>query len=119
MGAAKCSHFPFQRKRIGLVQVADGLFLDRFSTHFKGQRCYAQARGYDFWLLDIRSWPACHKYSIWGASMFFEKHCIVRAFLELQYPGYTAIVIDTDVVPAVFERGVEEWLRTDTDVHFY
>jgi len=94
-------------------------YMEKFKLHFEAQRCYARARGYEFWLLDIRSWPACQKYTSWGASMFFSKHCVVRSFLEQQELGYAAVVIDADVVPAVLGRGIERWLLTDVDIHFY
>merc|ERR1712232_1003067 len=63
----------------------------------------------------------CQKYvsGDYVASIFFAKHCVVKAFLKLQEPGYAAIVIDADVVPAVLERGVEQWLETGSDIHLY
>jgi len=114
-----CAVFAFRRERVGIVMVIDGKFRDRYSTQIASQRCLATARDYDFWLLDPRTYPVCDRFETFTAHIFFEKHCVVAQFLAEQEPGYTAVVIDADVVAVVLERGFEAWLAVGSDLQFY
>eukprot|EP00747_Dinoflagellata_sp_TGD_P047059 gnl/TRDRNA2_/TRDRNA2_144788_c0_seq1.p1 gnl/TRDRNA2_/TRDRNA2_144788_c0~~gnl/TRDRNA2_/TRDRNA2_144788_c0_seq1.p1 ORF type:complete len:563 (+),score=71.13 gnl/TRDRNA2_/TRDRNA2_144788_c0_seq1:98-1690(+) len=117
-GSARCSDFEFERKRVGVMILADKTFQSKFQSQIQTHRCFTQRRGYDLWLLDGSEFKACRRYRDLG-SFFFQKHCVVSEFLGTQAPGYVVAVVDADVVAVVLDRGLEEWARHDADVQFY
>jgi len=116
---ARCGSFAFDRERIGIVLIADSHFQAKYAPQVQSQRCYAKARGYDYILLDRMSYSACDQFAGGAQQYFFLKHCLVSQFLEQQPPGYVAVVVDADVAAVALERGVEEWLRIQSDIHLY
>jgi len=97
---------------IGLVVVVDNMHIHKLFQQLFAMRCYAQRHSYDlrvFWPN-----PNCSHLSI-----FFKKHCTVAEFLAQQPAGYTALVLDGDVVPVVMERSLDEWLQGGEDLVFY
>eukprot|EP00747_Dinoflagellata_sp_TGD_P118202 gnl/TRDRNA2_/TRDRNA2_172764_c3_seq2.p1 gnl/TRDRNA2_/TRDRNA2_172764_c3~~gnl/TRDRNA2_/TRDRNA2_172764_c3_seq2.p1 ORF type:complete len:625 (+),score=96.13 gnl/TRDRNA2_/TRDRNA2_172764_c3_seq2:169-2043(+) len=114
--ATRCGKFPFERKHIGLLSIADHQFQKSYHPHIISQRCYANWRGYDHFIFDNNDFPVCDKYR---ENFFFQKHCIVAEFLKTRPSDYVAVVVDGDVIAVVEERGVESWLQDNDDMIFY
>lgn len=113
--ASRCANLGFKRIRIGIVVVADEKFKIRYSLQIRTMRCYAYARGYEIHLLSPGSFETCSPIS----DIYYAKPCLVSAFLAEKPAEYVVAFLDADVVPFVLDRGLEEWLQTDSDLHFY
>lgn len=118
-----CLRFAARRDpRVGIVVVADANFQIEFSPQLHSLRCYAARNHYDFVTFDRVMFPECEKMKHEkhaDSDIFFMKHCIVAEFLRAQPPGYTAVVVDSDNVAVVMDKGLERWLQNPGDVQFY
>ena len=82
------------RPDVGIVAVADEIFVRMWPLMYASQRAYAAAHGYEYRVLDpAKDAPGCE--AAWG-DFFFRKHCTVRHFLAKQPVGYTLLVLDGD-----------------------
>eukprot|EP00927_Polykrikos_kofoidii_P046521 TRINITY_DN40738_c0_g1_i1.p1 TRINITY_DN40738_c0_g1~~TRINITY_DN40738_c0_g1_i1.p1 ORF type:complete len:682 (+),score=56.37 TRINITY_DN40738_c0_g1_i1:151-2046(+) len=113
----KISHCaPSTNSSVGVVVLADAQHAESYKEQILSLYCYAAKHGYDMWHLSMRAFPKCARF---GREFFFQKHCVVSEFLAQRRPGYTAVVVDGDVVAAVQERGLEQWINYDADVQLY
>ncbi|CAJ1339072.1 unnamed protein product [Effrenium voratum] len=101
---------------VGLVIMADELFQKRYAPQIQSVRCYVQQQGYDLWLLNGMMFPRCVAFH---SDFFYLKHCAVAEFLETQKEGYSAVVLDADVVAVALDRPLDFWLSSKSDLQFY
>lgn len=102
--------------KLGLLIVANPLFQNTYKSQIASLRCFAARHKYDLWILEGPEYSVCSEYH---ADFFFKKHCMVAEFLERSPSGYVAAVLDADVVAAVLDRGLEQWLDEGADVQLY
>jgi len=100
---------------VGLVVVADPSFQKSYASQLQTLSCFAGRHDYDFWVLQGSAFPKCDSFR----DIFFRKHCIVAQFLKQQASGYTAVVLDADVVAVDLERGLQQWTSHPGDLQFY
>eukprot|EP00930_Biecheleria_cincta_P020725 TRINITY_DN15517_c1_g1_i7.p1 TRINITY_DN15517_c1_g1~~TRINITY_DN15517_c1_g1_i7.p1 ORF type:complete len:676 (+),score=105.00 TRINITY_DN15517_c1_g1_i7:244-2271(+) len=113
--APRCAAFEAkQRGNVGVAMLATPEFQSMYAKQIQSITCYARSQGYDLHVLNGAEFPVCKQ-----ANWFFKKHCMVAKLLELQTPGYSMAVIDSDVIAFVFERGLEYWLQRGGDLQFY
>merc|ERR1712032_1076448 len=105
-----------RRYNVGLLTLADRMFQKLYAPQIASMKCYANYHGYDHFLFDQNDFPDCDKYR---GDFFYQKHCLVSRFLELQPANYVAVIFDADVVAVVLNRGLGEWLDGGVDLQFY
>lgn len=112
----RCMDFMFSRARVGIIVLVDDQPLgEKQTASVHSLRSYAASRGYDHEVLDGARYHECLQFEDFS----FRRHCVVAEFLKERPLGYAAAVVSTDVVAVVLERGLEAWLATESDIHFY
>jgi len=97
---------------VGILIVVDYSNRQKLAYQLTAMQCYARYHGYR---LDVIG-PHTGCLQI---NFFFVKHCTVANFLQRQQEGYTAFVMDGDVIPVVMQRGLDAWISPDEDLVFY
>jgi len=110
---ARARHAPGSTK-VGLVVVADPHFQKVYDSQLQTLSCFARRHNYDFWVMDT-SFPECDSFP----NLYYRKHCLVAQLLKRQALGYTAVVLDADVVAVDLERGLQQWISHPGDLQFY
>ena len=108
---------------VAIVAVVDVVFRKAYLLQLATQRAYAQRHGYTFTLVDPEQFPQCRRKHHFRRhdlpDFFFVKHCVVRAWLAVQIDGYTAVILDSDVVAGAPEISMDNWLQEPGDLIFY
>jgi len=99
---------------VGLAVISDKNFQIKQIKLIQNQREYAERHGYDFFVLDPEDFILC-KFKSPG-DFFFQKHCVIRMFLETRVRGYNLFVIDGDCMVTSPEISLDKWVDLDTDV---
>lgn len=107
---------------VGIVGLGDDQFVKKYAQNVESMKCYAKKHGYDFVLInpaDKEYKEHCTQYNVF----FFKKHCLVATFLQRQPAGYSAFVMDLDVLVMRSDLPLDRWTKAhrdqDADLVFY
>jgi len=106
---------PYTGPMVSIVVVSDKNFLKKYEYQMNTQKCFAQKHGYEHTVVNPNDYIECKKYQ----DFFFRKHCAVRVWLHSKPEGYTAVIVDGDVIAGVSDFGLQKWLDIDFDVLLY
>jgi len=100
--------------RVGIAAISDKGFQKKQKELFANHRAYAELHDYDYWVLDPEDYPVCN-YN----HFFFNKHCVVRQFLDTVPLGYSLFVIDGDNLVVSPQASLDRWIQQDTDIFLF
>lgn len=106
---------PYTGPMVSIVVVSDNNFLKKYEYQMNTQKCFAKKHGYEHTVVNPNDYIECKKYQ----DFFFRKHCAVRVWLHSKPEGFTAVIVDGDVIAGVSEFGLQQWLDIDFDVLLY
>merc|ERR1712110_235839 len=106
---------PYSGPMVSIVVVSDKSFLKKYEYQMNTQICFAKKNGYEHTVVNPNDYIECKKYQ----DFFFRKHCAVRVWLHSKPEGYTAVIVDGDVIAGVSDQSLQKWLNIDFDVLLY